>query len=756
MKNKKIIISIFLFIVAFIFLLGMTAEVKAADEDGNFVVVIDPGHGGSDSGAVAGGLREDYVNFEIAYYLKQELDKYEGVYTYLTRYNTCPTIYERVEFAKSHKADLFISVHNDSGASGASGSAIWVTQDNTQIEYHQKAAEVANKLLYRLNNLGLRNNGVKTRSGKSDERYDSGVVQDYYGVIRYAQRVKMRSLLVEHCYISNAQDRNFLNTKEGLIRLAQADAQGIVEAYQLQKRGQGYIPVKAMKMETDELHLEITPNEPQPVTYLNAILTPTNASNKNIDWYSSNPDVVRVYGNRIRGLKEGTSIIKAISSSNQRLATCKVTVTKPKINLQNITVDKTEQVVNIDQTGDILVNFTPSNCDDKTLYWESSNPDVVRIWEGHFRGLKEGESTITAIARANGKKASCKVIVKDPNKIYVQDVITSQAEYTVNVDQAVDVQYTYQPTNSTNAKFDWYSSNSEIIRVYGNRFRGLKPGTAELIIKSVDGLFEKRIKVTVKTPGKVTDIITEKTQYTVEEEEAVDIIYTCEPKGATNANFNWYSSKPEIVRVWGNRIRGLKEGTAEIIIKTVDGSFEKRVPVTVNKGNKAYVQEIKVQKEQYTINVNEAVDIVYSYAPNNAINAVFDWYSSKPEIMRVWGNRVRGIKEGTAEIIVKTVDGRTEKRIKVVVKNPNKVYVQEVAFQKTEYQVKVNEAIDIPYTYAPSNSTNAVFDWYSSNPEIIRVWGNRVRGLKPGTAEIIVKTVDGSFEKRLKITVSNH
>jgi hypothetical protein len=44
---------------------------------------------------------------------------------------------------------------------------------------------------------------------------------------------------------------------------------------------------------------------------------------------------------------------------------------------------------------------------------------------------------------------------------------------------------------------------------------------------------------------------------------------------------------------------------------------------------------------------------------------------------------------------------------------------------------------------------NAEFEWSSSNPEILRVWNNRFRGLAEGKAEVIARTVDGTVEKRI-------
>ena len=99
------------------------------------------------------------------------------------------------------------------------------------------------------------------------------------------------------------------------------------------------------------------------------------------------------------------------------------------------------------------------------------------------------------------------------------------------------------------------------------------------------------------------------------------------------------------------------------------------------------------------------------------------------------------------------MDGKVEARAKVIVRDPNKKYVQDIKVEKTEYKIKVNEAVDIQYSYLPENAVNAEFYWTSSNNEILRVFGNRFRGLKPGTAEVIVNTLDSTIEKRIKVII---
>ena len=756
--RKRVFQIIFIMMMAFVFIGILQTTANAADEEGNFVVVLDPGHGGSDPGAANSrfGLKESDINYKIAIYAKQELERYEGVKVYLTRYADNPSIYDRGEFAKNYNADLVVSIHiNSSGSQSARGAEVWVTQDNSQVEYYERSKVVGEKILYRLARLGLQDHGVSTRSGQPNEWYPSGVVKDYYGIIRYPMNYGIRSLLVEHCYISSDADcQQFLNSDAKLKNLGVADAQGIVEAYNLQLKGQGREPVRQMKLDKTELELEISNTNPEPTAQLNAIITPTNAYMQGADWYSSNPDVVRVWNGHIRGLKEGVSTITAISWNNQRIAKCTVRVTKPAVPVTNITVDKTSQTVNINETGDIIVSFTPSNATNQTLVWESSDPEVVRIWNGHFRGLKEGKSTITATSIAGGKQVSCEVYVKDPSKIYLEDIQLEKTDYQININEAIDISFKITPENATNGELDWISSNPDILRVYNNRFRGLKAGTAEVIIRTRTGpVVEKRIQVKVVKPGKtyVESVTTDQEEYTAYIGQAIDLSYNYAPSNSTNAQFEWYAENPNIIRVYNNRFRGLTKGTTNIVVKTLDGLYVKKIKVTIKDPGK--VKNIVLNTTEYTVYENEAVDIPFSYTPEYATNAQFDWISSNPEILRVYNNRFRGLKEGVAEVIVRTRDGSLEKRITVKVQKKGKVYVKDITTDKEEYVASVNEAVDLTYTCTPQNSQNTQLEWYAENPEIIRVYNNRFRGLKKGTTNIVVRTLDGMFEKKIKVTI---
>ena len=77
-------------------------------------VVIDPGHGGCEKGAVAFGLEEKNINLQISKILRKELKK-RGAKVYMTRKKDKQVpLYSRVDFALEKNADILLSIHQNS------------------------------------------------------------------------------------------------------------------------------------------------------------------------------------------------------------------------------------------------------------------------------------------------------------------------------------------------------------------------------------------------------------------------------------------------------------------------------------------------------------------------------------------------------------------------------------------------------------------------------------------------------------------
>ena len=133
---------------------------------------------------------------------------------------------------RKYGADLVVSFHiNSSTSSIARGSEVYVTQNTRVDRFFKNSDTLAVNILDNLYNIGIPRNGkfsAKLRPTESGNLYPDGTYADYYGIIRYPMNYGIPSVLIEHCFISNAADREFINNDTQIDKIAQADAQAII------------------------------------------------------------------------------------------------------------------------------------------------------------------------------------------------------------------------------------------------------------------------------------------------------------------------------------------------------------------------------------------------------------------------------------------------------------------------------------------------------------------------------------------------
>lgn len=211
---------------------------------GGMTICLDPGHGGSDSGANAFGAKESDLTLKIAQYCKEELSKYD-VNVVMTRTTdtrlseeAAMDLKNRVEVAKKAGASYFISIHINSAAnSAAKGAEVYYPNTSKNPGLSSNGQALAKAIQSQLTALGLYDRGIKIRNytdGTTSSNPNSSD-QDYYGVIRYAKQANITGLIVEHCFISNKEEFDkYLGSDAKLQQLGIADAKGIVSALGLQ------------------------------------------------------------------------------------------------------------------------------------------------------------------------------------------------------------------------------------------------------------------------------------------------------------------------------------------------------------------------------------------------------------------------------------------------------------------------------------------------------------------------------------------
>ena len=219
------------------------AQTKARRaKSSNIVVVLDPGHGGSDSGARRGSVYEKNINFKVAQYCKAELEQYCGVTVYMTRTgDTNPSLEERAQIAANYGANILVSIHQNSGSSSAYGAEVYYPNRNYKPAIGDSGKAVADSIQKELVSLGLKDRGTKIRNTEKGYTYADGSYIDYYGIIRNAKKLGVPGIIVEHAFLSNTSDyNNFLSSDSKLQKLGIADATGIAKAFGLRKSGLFY------------------------------------------------------------------------------------------------------------------------------------------------------------------------------------------------------------------------------------------------------------------------------------------------------------------------------------------------------------------------------------------------------------------------------------------------------------------------------------------------------------------------------------
>lgn len=219
-----------------IFSLSVKARQTSPKKD--LCIVIDPGHGGIQSGTQRGTVEEKTLNLKIAQYLKEALEKYKGVTVSLTRdgdYDVSLT--DRTQYSVDKNADLMVSIHNNATGDCAAydnGCTVLAAKDGYKQELIDEEQKLACNILNELSALGIENQGILLRDSEANEKYENGELADYYAIIRGGVLKDILTVLVEHAFVDDDSDfENYLSSDAKLKALAEADAKGIARYYQL-------------------------------------------------------------------------------------------------------------------------------------------------------------------------------------------------------------------------------------------------------------------------------------------------------------------------------------------------------------------------------------------------------------------------------------------------------------------------------------------------------------------------------------------
>jgi N-acetylmuramoyl-L-alanine amidase len=182
------------------------------------LICLDPGHGGSDSGATGFGLREADVCLNIAQRVKKLLDNYEGVRVVLTRTtDKFVELRDRSSYANKMGADFLLSIHSNAASPDAHGFELYVYTSPSQASImYQKV--IHDTIIEFLKKYNIRDRGKKRAN------------------LHMCRETRMPAVLLENLFITNATENKLLKDSSFRQGLAGAITQGLAKSFGLKRK----------------------------------------------------------------------------------------------------------------------------------------------------------------------------------------------------------------------------------------------------------------------------------------------------------------------------------------------------------------------------------------------------------------------------------------------------------------------------------------------------------------------------------------
>ena len=373
---------------------------------------------------------------------------------------------------------------------------------------------------------------------------------------------------------------------------------------------------------------------------LKVSLTPSEASNQQVEWKSSNTNVATVSENGIvTGVASGTAIITCTTKEGGFTASCFVVVRE---RLTDMKLNYDEYRLSLGKTFTLTVMVDGKPITDQQFKWTSSNSDVASVNKnGKVTGNKLGKAVITAYALdGSGGYASCEVEVVRP----VTRITLNKNYLTMTIGQTVQLKAKVEPSNATYKTPYWTVEGAgDVVYVDDDGYvTALKEGTVNVIARARDDSEKFAIcQVVVLKPVPATSVILSDKTITMVEGESKTINYRLSPVNSTD-NVTWSTDNSSVATVSNSgKVTAKSTGTAYITAMTDSGKTATTQVNVVGLNVKKLTLE---QYDRYTLYVEGATSRV-------------NWHSTNPDVATVQNGNIIARAIGTTTIVAR-VNGR--------------------------------------------------------------------------------------------------
>lgn len=529
--------------------------------------------------------------------------------------------------------------------------------------------------------------------------------------------------------------------------------------------------VKVESVSIDQEDMTLTEGESVTLT---ATVLPEDAADKTITWSSSNDDIVLIASNgKAKAMSLGKAVITAKAGDKTDFIT--ITVSAKVIPVTGISLTPSSITMKVGETQSITAEVTPQDATDKSVTWESSNPEVATVNDGTVVGINPGSVTITATTVYGGKTAECTVTIKAnlaPSVTVAADhisavsaVLSGEANLTSSMaaDMTMGIMYSLNsavlPSNSTKISTNDINLKQgyEASYCYSVNVTGLTPNTTYYYRSYVNQSGQD-------TYGETKEFTTKDIPSMLETYEATEIEAT---KATLNGKLDLTDAQYENMSY--GFYYGLSAETQDTplnggeVVENAFASALENLPHKTQYWYKAFVKlddqtlfgEVKTfttgvvlvnsitfDKTEFTFHtIGNTLALTATVLPEDATDKALEWTTSNDYVATVTSNGiVRAVGNGSATIMAIAKDGSEVYATCVITVEQ---FVTSITLDKTDFTLIVGETEPLTATVIPDNANSKSVIWSSSDEAVATVNQNGiVTAVSKGWATITATAAD--------------
>ena len=459
------------------------------------------------------------------------------------------------------------------------------------------------------------------------------------------------------------------------------------EIYEIQVYDQTNVPVESINLNYTSKKLNLDKEEDNKVE-LEYNLAPSNTSQTDVVWSSSNEAVAEVKNGVVAGKSVGRADITIASKDNPNVKkTCVVYVSK-ELDKSKVTAVRNDKNINVNWTKVAHVSsYVLSR-------YNKSTGIVNDIYEGTDTAFEDKDLTsgkyvytVKAIVDENAADANLysnsvseeseAVII--PESVTGIEVANDYQHMGLFVGGSGKIRYSVIPSNATNTNVTFKSLNEKVAIVDANGVvTGVSEGNADIVITTEEGGFEA--KCTVRVDGidaRGIERVGDKT-VTMGLNQTRQLQVKITPSDTTNKNVQWTSSNNSVATVDSNGVVISKNSGSTIITATTHNGLKTEFFIEVE----TPVTNITLNSNEINLNPGGTFKLDATVNPSNASNKNIKWISANESIATVdQSGNVTADVAGTTYISAVSADGKvvatcTVNVSKPVVTKPAKVKIK--------------------------------------------------------------------------------